>query len=164
MTILGADPGASGGLALLSLDGRVLEVVKMPPTPRALVLTISAFVVEYPVIVVTQEHVWTSPQMGVVSAGTFMRNVGRLETAFAVFGLPVSLVTPVKWQRAMGLVRPKTPFGTKDKNINKALAASLFPGLTISHATADALLLAEYGRQLIIMEAHEHGEEERGST
>jgi hypothetical protein len=35
-----------------------------------------------------------------------------------------------------------------DKNVSKARAQELFPALKITHATADALLIAEYGRRL----------------
>jgi hypothetical protein len=35
-----------------------------------------------------------------------------------------------------------------DKNISKRRAQELFPSLKITHAVADALLIAEYGRRL----------------
>jgi hypothetical protein len=34
-----------------------------------------------------------------------------------------------------------------DKNVSKRKAQELFPQLKITHATADALLLAEFGRR-----------------
>jgi hypothetical protein len=41
-----------------------------------------------------------------------------------------------------------TPIETKgDKNVSKRRAQELFPQLKVTHATADALLIAEYGRR-----------------
>ncbi len=46
----------------------------------------------------------------------------------------------VRWQKEMGCL-------TKgDKNVTKRRAQELFPTLKITHAIADALLIAEYGR------------------
>jgi hypothetical protein len=36
-----------------------------------------------------------------------------------------------------------------DKNVSKAAAQRLWPKLKITHANADALLIAEYGRQFL---------------
>jgi hypothetical protein len=57
-------------------------------------------------------------------------------------GLPFELVSPAMWQRAMGCL------SGGDKNVTKRKAQELFPDLYITHATADALLIAEYGRRL----------------
>jgi hypothetical protein len=54
---------------------------------------------------------------------------------------PFEEVSPQKWQKAMGCM-------TKgDKNVSKAKAQQLFPQLKITHAIADALLIAEYARR-----------------
>ena len=37
-----------------------------------------------------------------------------------------------------------------DKNVTKSRAQELFPELKITHAIADALLIAEYGRRVRI--------------
>lgn len=106
-------------------------------------------------VLVMLEHVWTSPQMGVVSAGSFMRQFGALQMALTARGIEFDLVAPVKWQNVMNCRTPKdrrAELGHKDKNINKRaaeemLARGKYPNLTVKHAIADALLLAEYCRR-----------------
>ena len=145
MIYIGIDPGKGGGIAALDDAGDVLDFFKMPADTFGLVDAVGHILalrsVNGPATAML-EQVWTSPQMGVVSAGTFMRGYGRLEGVLAAARIPVLLVVPVKWQNAMGC----RTHG--DKNISKARAAALFPALKITHANAAALLLAEYGRRL----------------
>jgi hypothetical protein len=98
------------------------------------------------------ERVWSSPQMGVVSAFKFGRGVGVLHMALIAAGIPFDEVTPQRWQKEMGCLSPRgktrVEFGTKDKNITKRRAQALFPAVTkMTHAIADALLIAEYARR-----------------
>lgn len=68
-------------------------------------------------------------------------------------GLRVEYVSPQKWQRALGLLSKGRGLGQGDtakKNRNKAKAQELFPGVKVTHAIADALLLAEYGRRTLL--------------
>jgi hypothetical protein len=59
--------------------------------------------------------------------------------ALTAAGIPFERVRPQKWQQAMGCM-------TKgDKNVSKRRAQELYPQLKITHATADALLIATYG-------------------
>ena len=87
------------------------------------------------------EKVASSPQMGVKSAFTFGRSLGVLEGCLAASGIPYAFVTPQKWQKAMCCL------SKGDKNVTKAAAQRLYPNERITHATADALLLATYCRR-----------------
>lgn len=87
------------------------------------------------------ERVSSSPQMGVVSAFTFGRGVGNLEAACQCVGIPITWVAPSVWQKELGCL------SHGDKNITKRRAQELFPTLKITHAIADALLIAEWGRR-----------------
>ena len=79
--------------------------------------------------------------MGVKSAFTFGQGFGHIEMALTAAGIPFERVSPQKWQKAMGCL-------TKgDKNVSKRRAQELFPHLKVTHATADALLIAAYGRR-----------------
>jgi hypothetical protein len=87
------------------------------------------------------ESVWSSPQMGVKSAFTFGNGFGHLEMALTALGVPYERVRPAVWQKAMGCL-------TKgDKNVSKRRAQEFFPALKVTHAIADALLIAEFARR-----------------
>jgi len=134
---LGIDPGVSGGMALIAESG--VETFKLKnATESDIAREIENWHVhiEFGVI----EKVSSSPQMGVRSAFTFGMSYGFLRGV--ITGLfPFEEVSPQKWQKAMGCM-------TKgDKNVSKAKAQQLFPQLKITHAIADALLIAEYARR-----------------
>lgn len=139
MLYVGIDPGKGGGLAALEWDGKVSLLAKMPDTPAAVVELLLG-IPERSVVVLERVH--SSPQMGVRSAFTFGRGLGVLEGVLAAFNLRVEDVTPQRWQTALGCM------SGGDKNVTKRRAEGLFPGARITHATADALLLAEYCRRL----------------
>ena len=143
-TIIGIDPGASGGIVVLC-DGRT-AAYKMPATER----DVWQLLAEHEPATCYIEKVSSSPQMGVVSAFKFGRSVGLLHMAAIAAGLRVEFVTPQKWQRALGLIVKGRGLGQDDtskKNRNKARAQELYPALKVTHAIADALLIAEYGRR-----------------
>lgn len=134
---IGIDPGVAGGLAVLDGEGRVLRVARMPETEQ----DVLAFLHDWPYSRAILEFVHSSPQMGVVSAFTFGRAYGGLRMALAACGIPYDEVRPQAWQRTLGC-RTRG-----DKNVSKRRAQELFPTMRITHAIADALLLAEYGRR-----------------
>ena len=134
---IGVDPGVGGGIAVIDEAGLTVEVTKMPETDGDL---LSFFGVYGGKAIAALEFVRSSPQMGVASAFTFGRGYGALRMALQASRIPYTEVTPPKWQQRMGC-RSKG-----DKNVTKARAQELFPGLKVTHATADALLLASYCR------------------
>ena len=142
-TIIGVDPGANGGIAWIT-DGKAC-VEKMPDTLQDLWELIRDITNhprssldgrKYKAYI---EQVSSSPQMGVVSAFSFGRGYGNLEMALTAAGVPFERVRPQVWQKALGCM-------TKgDKNVSKRKAQELFPDRKVTHATADALLIAYYG-------------------
>jgi crossover junction endodeoxyribonuclease RuvC len=140
MKYIGIDPGLSGGLACLE-DGGVFAVEKMPPTNRDLLDLLRSWNDGLVNAVATIEFVRSSPQMGVTSSFTFGRGFGHLEMALTAAEIPYDEVTPLKWQQYLGCR------SRGDKNVTKARAQELFPQVKVTHAIADALLIAEYGRR-----------------
>jgi Holliday junction resolvasome RuvABC endonuclease subunit len=138
MTIIGIDPGTNGGIAWIT-DGKPC-VEKMPDTLQDLwELVLSAIDETYEMTFAYIEQVHSSPQMGVKSAFTFGNGFGHLEMALTAAGIPFERVRPQVWQKELGCL-------TKgDKNVTKRKAQELFPGMKVTHATADALLIAAYG-------------------
>lgn len=142
MFFIGIDPGVSGGVAVIDEIGLVIYTAPMPSTPRDLIDLLSPYVDVGHKVRALVERVSSSPQMGVVSAFTFGKGFGRIETALAAVRIPYDEAAPAKWQSAMGCR------SGGDKNITKRRAQSLFPATKITHAIADALILAEYARRL----------------
>lgn len=136
---VGIDPGKNGGIAILSRRGRVVAARRMPDTVEEL----AAFVATIPESSrAFVEFVRSSPQMGVVSAFTFGCGLGKIEGVFAAFRMPLIGVRPQAWQDALGCR------SGGNKNVTKRRAEKLFPRIIMTHAIADALLIAEHGRRL----------------
>ena len=141
MLILGIDPGVNGGMAILG-DGYAPATRKFDGATEH---DIAEWLREFPPVTAAFiERVASSPQMGVVSAFTFGRSYGFLRGLLVGSQVPFHEVSPAVWQKAMGC-RTKG-----DKNVSKAAAQRLWPTLKITHANADALLIAEYGRRIQI--------------
>lgn len=138
-TYIGIDPGVSGGIAGVDEAGDVVFAVKMPDTTLGLLTVLRARSAR---AIGLLEFVHATPQMGVRSAFTFGHGVGRLEAALEAAGIPYSEIAPARWQNLMDCRTGG------NKNVTKAWAARRWPSTKITHAIADALILAECCRLL----------------
>jgi crossover junction endodeoxyribonuclease RuvC len=91
------------------------------------------------------ERVHAMPKQGVSSTFKFGQNYGWWRGFLTAWNRPWQDVEPRVWQRHLGCL-------TKgDKNITKAFATKLVAesgsSVTVIHAVADAICLAEYARQ-----------------
>ena len=162
--IIGIDPGKNGGIVMLNQDGNVINVEKMPETPKDLYDHLVALVahaasmasqMEEPRVVVYIEKVGGIPGQGASSAFSFGKGCGHLEMALLALKLSTNEVTPQKWQKGYQVgsssITKSTAAEKKEHKLKlKAKAQSLFPSLgkKITNATCDALLIAEYGRKI----------------
>ena len=90
------------------------------------------------------ERAWSMPRQGVASSFKFGLNYGFLWGMLCAHHFRFTEITSHKWQRKLECL-------TKgDKNVSKRRAQQLFPELKVTHATADALLIAEYGRRVSV--------------
>lgn len=144
MNYLGVDPGKSGAMAVVDGDGGLVEVIRLDNTLRDVWEWLDRHRAEISFAVL--EKVSAMPKQGVASTFKFGMSFGHCEMALAAAGVRYELVTPAKWQGAMSC-RSKG-----DKNVTKARAQQLFPGAKVVHATADALLLADYARRIRTVE------------
>lgn len=138
MRVIGLDPGKSGGIAWC-VNG-IMQAWPMGKTETDIARTIfdmGKFEETYCFI----EHVHARPGQGVVSMFTFGQGYGFLRGCLISNKIPFEEVNPMKWQRGVGCV------ARGDKNKLKAKAQQMFPGLDITLKTADAILIAEYGRR-----------------
>ena len=142
---MGIDPGKSGGWAVLRADGSVWGVGKNSDTE-----TLLAALNDRDTTVVL-EKVGASPQMGRTSAFSFGESYGLIQGMLLAQDYELLLVTPQTWQKEFGLIQRGRKLGrgdTSKKRANRAKCEELFPGQRITHAWADALLIAEYCRRV----------------
>ena len=135
---IGIDPGKSGAIAFIPSDGEPWTV-RNDCGPHDLAEELGGC--EEHECFAHLEKVHSSPQMGVKSAFTFGQSFGELRGILAALRVPFEEVSPAKWQ---GDMKCRTK---GDKNVTKRKAQELFPSLKITHANADALLIAEYCRR-----------------
>lgn len=146
---MGIDPGKSGGIAEVPQHG-VEPIIRdaMPDTLKDIWHVIESGAGDTITTFCLIEKVHSMPGQGVASTFAFGRNFGQLEMALTAAEIPFDYVTPTKWQKEFGLSGRKDESKTEKKNRHKALAQQLFPKIQITHAIADALLIAEYCRRV----------------
>ncbi len=166
MIFIGVDPGQSGGIASIDEttgpDGngeRVVRAVAMPKTERDILEEFwflarsdgqqRAMIEKVHAFPAKPKKGERGSGQGVSSAFKFGMNYGFLRASLIASEIPFEDVLPQKWQREFGLVFPRARnlTITEKKNFHKQAAQQLFPRMTITHAIADALLIAEYLRR-----------------
>lgn len=140
MNIIGIDPGHSGGIVRL-MPHLVPNYQKFSDlTEYDTLCVIRNFCTGDCVVYIEQVH--SMPMQGVSSTFKFGMHYGFLRACIHSVEKPMFDVSPMKWQGALGCL-------TKgDKNVTKARAQQWFPSIKVTHAIADALLIAEYGRRV----------------
>ena len=146
MNIIGIDPGADGAVAIISPNRRRVDVIRFKnrtPQDWAKILSVEMLEPCHAYL----ERVGAMPGQGVTSMFSFGRNVGVLMGIMAAIGMPYAEVPPQTWQKGVAI---GGKFVTKAdrKRAHRDLAQRLFPGVNITLADADALLIAEYGWRL----------------
>jgi crossover junction endodeoxyribonuclease RuvC len=147
MTVyIGIDPGANGGMATIEPPDTVYAF----PFKKISMKLISSMLEDlagrrecHALI----EVVHAMPGQGVTSMFNFGYNFGVLEGLLIGSGIPYDRVTPQAWQKEFDLYKLPGETKTAKKNRHKELAQQMFPDLKVTHATADALLIAEYCRR-----------------
>lgn len=151
--ILGIDPGLSGAIAAINLNGSidlydcpVLKVGKKSAyNPAGMAMLLRQYQESYPLLLVGLEKVHAMPGQGVCSTFCFGEGFGIWLGILASLNLPHELITPQAWKKAM-----MNGQGSKDKDASRLVAMRLFPEvgnqlqLKKHHGRADALLIAEF--------------------
>lgn len=136
------DPGASGAVAVFH-DGELARVFRLPKAKAeggldlerlAAMLRDEIRAAAGAWFEAVLEHSAPMPQKngekrGAATAGTFMRTIGKLEGVLAALGIPVRLVYPITWKRALGLTG-------QDKAASRAQAAARWPWLDLSRVNS----------------------------
>lgn len=143
---LGIDPGKSGAICSVNLFGFPETITRLNVTSRDIWNKLSDISVDHQCVAII-ELVNAMPNQGVASTFKFGESFGLLLGFLTASGIPFERVRPSVWCKSMGLKRKDKESNTDWKNRHKQLAQELFPDIEITHANADALLIAEYCRR-----------------
>lgn len=143
---VGIDPGAGGGIAVLNSRGKLKHVY---PLKRFRDADLCTFFRETggvaQIELVTGFVGGTGFKAGSSAMFNFGVGYGLLLGFLLASGLPFEKVHPNVWQRRLGIPpRGRRETKTDYKNRLKDFAADLFPEVKVTHATADALLIATH--------------------
>lgn len=144
--VLGIDPGVRGGVALLQPDGKTILAQGLKPemteddVTRIVGEAVGLAHYARCHLVCYMEKVGYIRGDGGLGAFTFGRIYGLLRGILRCRSVPIHDVYPQMWQAKLDCL------SGGNKNVTKLKAQTLFPDLEhITHATADALLIAYYG-------------------
>lgn len=146
---LGVDPGAKGAGVAVGGPVGTYQFSKMTDTEIAEAFkALAKECAEHtrPLTAIL-EKIWLRPTDGRGSGGKLMAHYGMLKGILLTVPIRTIEVAPVTWTRKLGRTDPKDTSSPAKKRLNKQLAQMLYPGRTVILETADAFLLAEYGRR-----------------
>lgn len=145
-TIIGIDPGKTGGIAVRYWNG-FLATDPMPETEGdfvGLMFDVLSRIGEHNVVAVI-EHVSAFPGQGAAAMFTFGEGFGFMKGVFMTLEVPIELVRPQKWQKHFSLgTKKKAGDRRRWKNKLKAHAQRLFPEVEVTLENADALLILKW--------------------
>lgn len=148
-TIITIDPGAKGGIAVYNPDaaGKIF-CDPMPQTEGDVVDFLAGIKAGGGECIAYMELVSGYAGKGHPGSAmfTFGRGFGFILGCLQALGYRVELVTPQKWQKALGIGTRSGLTKGAWKNKLKQRAQQLYPGIKVTLQTADALLLLEYAK------------------
>lgn len=151
MLIIGIDPGVSGGIGAIDTKTGEAWAISMPETESDLSTELKALKAGRERVAVYLERVSAMPSFGAPGARRarqgassqwkFAQSYGMIRGCLAMGDFVRTFISPGVWQKELQCL------SGGDKKITKARAQELFPSLKLTHHTADAVLIAEYGRR-----------------
>ena len=155
--IIGIDPGASGAIAILEKNGKLVHVFDMPSVevmvggkakrrvcPEMLAAELKMYADQGATACI--EQVGAMPGQGVSSMFAFGESFGLAKGVLAGLSIATSTVTPGKWKKAIGV--------NASKDGSRLKAAQLWPlsagefKRVKDDGRAEACLIAEWSRTL----------------
>lgn len=146
--IIGIDPGKTGGVVFLDLEGNVKEVI-FGTALQDLVPSIQIRTPSFAYV----EKAQAMPKNGAVSMFNYGQGFGEILGVLYALKVPFELVPPAKWSKVM---LAGIPTSLEGKKRNALAATRLYPGFDLRASVrckkpheglVDALLIAEYGRR-----------------
>lgn len=157
---IGIDPGSSGGLVSICdwTDNPI--IAKIPESEFDLVATLRCWYEQK-----VETHTVLEKVGGYIGGGeicktcwqpknqspgssmfNFGRGVGLIVGCLNTLGVKFQEIEPQRWQKALGLKRPEGMSQDDWKRELKKTAQRLYPGVKVTLAVCDAILLARYAR------------------
>ena len=159
MMILGVDPGFTGALACYRPDPGTLVLTDLPTHTRRMAsgkprveLDLAALAhwldLHLPIgdVHAFVEDPHAMPKQGITSAFRFGHMCGALQALLVAYHIPMTLVPPATWKKAMGLTSDKVGCQHRASQLLPS-HAHLWP-LKKHDGRAEAALLAYYGAHL----------------
>lgn len=150
--VVAIDPGLGGGIAFADRgpDGGIkFGCHPMPDTEKDLVDLLASLAYGQRATVYVEDVPYAvgfagpNRRMNPASSAKLHRNVGVVHGALLALGVRTLLVRPREWQGHYSLGTAKG-HGSKWKSVLKAEAQRRFPGMRVTLATADALLILDW--------------------
>lgn len=158
---IGIDPGKGGGVAVICENEGWTRAYKFPKELEDLSPIIGSSTAGYSTdeICIMIEHVHSFPTDGRPAAFSFGRNLGHWEGVLSTFELNKTTVAPRTWQEHYDV--PVMPDKYERKRWLKDIAKKLFPNIKVTLAISDALLIANYAKEL---QYYKNGKENNGKS
>ena len=150
--IVGIDPGQTGGIAYIDIVSGAADAIPMPLTGKEIDgHELANSLRGRSINTVILEKVHAMPKQGVSSTFKFGMGFGLVIGVCEALGIPYRLVTPQAWKKVVLA-------GTaKDKDAAVTFVRRAYPSINLTpgrkrvphDGIADAMCMAEYGRQLM---------------
>jgi len=140
--LLSFDPGVSGGWAWLAPNSTDMEVYAWRTETEFLEFLNPINPAGY-TAVVEDVPAFVSSVTSNASSFKLGYNFGFLVGALRAKRFPVELVKPREWQKGLRGLKPKMGYTDRKRTI-KDNAARLYPGLRVTNANADAVMIMDW--------------------
>jgi len=151
-TVVGIDPGNSGALALLTLDGDLLAIENMPTIDDGVkgrqtinAPLVAALLRRWEPSAAYCELIGPRPTDARVAAFSFGRCRGMIEATLAVLAVPATMLTVPSWCRAVGLPAGATKDMARGEAIRRWPAQAALFARVGDHDAAEAALIGLAG-------------------
>jgi Holliday junction resolvasome RuvABC endonuclease subunit len=155
MKLLGVDPGIRGACALIEIDEdgslRVIAAIDIPTIgtgakERVNVHAVQEWILQHGPHRAFIERGQAMPRQGASSGFKFGRSVGALEATIALCAVPLEIIEPSMWKRALRL-KGKDKEGARQRALEMFPHAQYLLARKMDHQRAEAMLIAVYGAQ-----------------
>jgi hypothetical protein len=153
---IGIDPGASGAIAVIDSDLKLVVLRLQKVTDKDVSNFLQEISFNYDRVFCVKEKVWAMPAknpdgtmrtMGAQTMFEFGLNNGFILGLLTAWNIAYEEKTPQTWMKLFSMKREKEESQTDYKRKLKEQAEKLFPNIKITNDMADAILIAEFNRR-----------------